>query len=141
MKLHKVLLFGFLLLQPGWLLANTSWAELSPSQQRTLSYYAPYWHKLHHVQKKRLLRAANSSLRADIASHSIKRNRHGHFKGYSGLHHKKKAIRHGLRGNIGIHFGAKHHAHKRQPNYRHVIPKQRYKHGKRWGRYSRKYHH
>jgi len=99
MKLHKVLLFGFLLLQPGWLLANTSWAELSPSQQRTLSYYAPYWHKLHYVQKKRLLRAANSSRRAEIASHSIKRSRHGHFKGYSGLHHKKKAIRHGLRSH------------------------------------------
>ena len=140
MKLHKVLLIAFLLLQPGWLLANTSWAELSPRQQHTLSYYAPYWHKLNVFQKKKLLKAANSSRRADITSHRVNRSRHGHLKGHSQRQHKKY-IRHGLHGNLAFHFGAKRQALKRQQNYRHITPKQRYKQGKRWGRYSRKYHH
>ena len=140
MKLHKVLLIGFLLLQSGWLLANTSWAELSPRQQHTLSYYAPYWHKLNVFQKKKLLKAANSSRRADITSHRVNRSRHGHLKGHSQRQHKK-SIRHGLHGNLAFHFGAKRQALKRQQNYRHITPKQRYKQGKRWGRYSRKYHH
>ncbi len=140
MKLHKVLLFGFLLIQPGWLLANTSWAELSPRQQYALAHYAPYWHTLDSIQKKTLLHRVASIRHGNVAAHSIKRNRHGHWKGHS-KRHPRKSLRNGLHGNISLHFGSRHRAHKQHKNYRYHSPKQRYNHGKRWGRYSRKYHH
>lgn len=143
MKQFKVLLFGLLFLQPGWLLAYTSWGELSPKQQHHLTSYASYWNSLSTVQQKALLLNIASDRyvaepRIVNKRSRIVNQRYGQRRSLSNRHNR--SLRNGHRGHVTLHFGHKRHAPKRHSKSRYHSLNKRHHLGKRSGRYLRNRH-